>query len=409
MLSSPRFARSGLPGGKTRKNTLSSVYFCYNKAMEKFGFPKDFYWGAATSAHQVEGNNHNDWSEWEKKTNHPISGQACDHYNRFREDFDIAKSLGHNAHRFSIEWSKIEPEEGKWDEKEIAHYQEVVNALRERGIEPFITLWHWTLPLWVAEQGGWENKKTINDFARYSEKVAVSVQGIKFWMPLNEPEFWLANAYGSKKFPAPRKSLFAGLKAYWHLISAHKIVYKKLKTINQSFSIGIVESTGWISPGPLRWILHDLRNYSFPWFVKGYFDFFGLNYYHQKTFFGKATKEVSDMGWEIYPEGIYKMIKGAYRRFKKPIYITENGLADSKDEKRAEFIQEHIRWIARASKEGADVRGYLHWSLMDNFEWSDGFWPRFGLVEINYDTMERKIRPSAWEYKKIIENNSIEI
>ncbi|MDP3934704.1 MAG: family 1 glycosylhydrolase [Candidatus Giovannonibacteria bacterium] len=143
----------------------------------KYEFPKNFFWGAAASAYQVEGGNHNDWTEWEKATGHEESGRACDHYNRFREDFDIAKSLGHNAHRFSIEWSRIEPEEGKWDEKEIRHYQEVIDALRERGIEPFVTLWHWTLPIWVAKQGGWENKKTIDDFARYVDKIVRSVKG----------------------------------------------------------------------------------------------------------------------------------------------------------------------------------------------------------------------------------------
>lgn len=375
--------------------------------MAKFKFPNGFYWGSAISAHQVEGNNHNDWSEWEKKTRHELSGQACDHYNRFREDFDIAKSLGHNAHRFSIEWSRIEPKEGEWNEKEIQHYQEVINALREREIEPFVTLWHWALPLWVAKQGGWENKKTIADFARYAEKITFSIQGVKFWMPLNEPEFWLANAYGSKNFPAPRKILFAGLRAYLHLVSAHKIVYKKLKNINQNFVVGIVESTGWIEPRFFRWFLHDLRNFTFPWLVRGNFDFFGLNYYRKRTFLGKQAEEKSDMGWEVYPKGIYGMVKSAHSRFKKPIYITENGLADAKDAKRAEFIKEHIKWIARAMNDGVDVRGYLYWSLLDNFEWDKGFWPRFGLVEINYENMERKIRSSAYEYKKIIEENSI--
>ncbi len=147
---------------------------CYYKTM-RLEFPKNFYWGAATSSHQVEGNNRNDWSEWEKSGDrikdlekrglikkygleNYISGQACDHYNRFREDFDIAKSLGHNAHRFSIEWSRVEPEEGKFDEKEIEHYRQVILALKERGIEPFVTLWHWTVPVWFAQKGGWLNK-----------------------------------------------------------------------------------------------------------------------------------------------------------------------------------------------------------------------------------------------------------
>lgn len=171
----------------------------------KLEFPKNFYWGSATSAHQVEGNNHNDWTEWELKNakrlvekarqspptggwpdyilnKYPnplqeenyISGRACDHYNRFREDFDIAKSLGHNAHRFSIEWSRIEPEEGKFNEKEIEHYRQVISALKERGIEPFVSLWHWTNPIWFAKRGGWLNKNSPKYFERYSNKISRS-------------------------------------------------------------------------------------------------------------------------------------------------------------------------------------------------------------------------------------------
>ena len=181
-------------------------------------FPKGFYWGAATSAHQVEGGNHNDWSEWEtsparleelqRRGLDPalyISGKACDHYDWYEEDFDIAESLGHNAHRFSIEWSRIEPEEGKFNEQEIGHYRKVIQALRARGIEPFVTLWHWPLPLWVAHQGAWENKRTVDNFARYCERVAKEFKDeVKYWMVLNEPGYWFANAYVLKKFPAPK-------------------------------------------------------------------------------------------------------------------------------------------------------------------------------------------------------------
>jgi len=356
--------------------------------MDKFEFPKDFYWGAATSAHQVEGNNHNDWSEWEKATNHPVSGRACDHYNRFREDFDIAKSLSHNAHRFSIEWSRIEPEEGKWDEKEITHYQEVINALRERGIEPFVTLWHWTLPLWVAKQGGWENKKTISDFARYCEKVTQSIQGIKFWITLNEPDFYARNSYLFGFRPPQKKSFFKFLKVFFHLIKAHKISYTIIKKIGGFAGI-------------------SQNNFYFNLFLNKtnkQQDFIGVNYYK----YWNRGRIKNDMDWSIYPKGLYYVLRGL-KKFNKPIYITENGLADAKDEKRLSFIKEHIKWIAQAIKEGADVRGYLYWSLLDNFEWDKGFYPRFGLVEMDYTTMKRIIRSSSFNYKKIIEENSVEL
>jgi len=373
--------------------------------MVKFNFPKGFYWGAATSAHQVEGNNHNDWTEWEKSTNHPVSGQACDHYNRFREDFDIAKNLSHNAHRFSIEWSRIEPEEGKFNEKEIQHYQEVINALRERGIEPFVTLWHWTLPLWVVKQGGWENKKTISDFVHYAEKITSSLQGVKFWITINEPEIYPTNSFLVGKWPPQKKSFIISSLVTKNLISAHKKVFLTIKKINSSAQIGIAKNNvcfdGLFSPFARWWWNKAFLNH-----IQKHQDFIGFNYYFHKPQNKKGI--FSDMGWEIYPKGIYRVLK-ELKKYQKPIYITENGLADAKDEKRAKFIQEHIKWIAHAMKEGVDVRGYMHWSLLDNFEWDKGFWPKFGLVEINYNTMERKIRSSAYEYKKIIDSNFIEL
>jgi len=388
---------------------------------DNFQFPKNFLWGAATSSHQVEGGNHNDWSEWEKSSERVanlkkrglnpeefISGRACDHYNRFCEDFDIAKSLGHNAHRFSIEWSRIEPEEGRFDEKEIEHYREVIKALRERGMEPFVTLWHWTIPVWVRDQGGWGNKKTILDFLKYCERMGtVFKDGVKYWIVLNEPEYWFGNAFGSEKFPVSQTGLISGLKTYWHLVLAHKLVYRRLKAINSSFFVGVVESTGWIAPEFLRWVLHDLRNFLFPWLVKGYFDFFGLNYYRRTPLIGGHLGELSEIGWEIYPKGLYKMITGAYWRFRKPIMITENGIADSIDTKRSQFIQDHIEQIGKAIHDGIDVRGYFYWSLLDNFEWDSGFGPRFGLVEVDYkNALERKIRPSAWKYRDMVRENS---
>lgn len=381
--------------------------------MAKFEFPKGFYWGAATSAHQVEGDNHNDWSEWEKATNHPVSGHACGHYNYFREDFDIAKSLSHNAHMFSIEWSRIEPVEGKWNEKEVQHYQEVINALRERDMEPFVTLWHWTLPLWVAKQGGWKNKKTISDFVSYAEKITSSIQGVKFWITLNEPEVYTGNSYFVGIWPPQKKNLLQYIVVMQNLIEAHKKTYEKIKKLN--IQIGIAKNNIYFE-GIFSSLAKKILNSYFLDKIKKHQDFIGLNYYFHKKFFSLTKKETgvvfSDMGWEVFPEGIFHLVKDL-KKYKKPIYITENGIADKKDEKRREFIKEHIKWIARAMNEGVDVRGYLYWSLLDNFEWDKGFWPRFGLVEMDYKHPptggERKIRPSAYEYKKIIEENSVEI
>lgn len=394
--------------------------------------PKDFLWGAATSAHQVEGGNRNDWSEWEKQnasrlaseaeqkfghlpswphireqaTNpqNYISGIACDHYHRFREDFDIAQSLGHNAHRFSLEWSRIEPEEGKFDEREIEHYREVIAALRERGIEPLVTLWHWTLPVWVRRQGGWESKKTLRDFVRYAAQVGLAYKdGVHFWTVLNEPEYWIAHTYIGGTFPPGRRNIWKVPLAYWRMSQAHAAAYRALKTVNPHCAVGIVQSTGWIDPAYARFFLNYFRNFLFPSLVRGSFDFFGLNYYRSVQLMGKIPRERSEIGWEIYPEGLYRLAQQAYRRYGKPILITENGIADAADTQRAAYIRAHVRSIERAVAEGVDIRGYLHWSLLDNFEWESGFCPRFGLVEVDYTTMERKIRPSARAYRAIID------
>lgn len=417
-----------------------------------FKFPKEFYWGAATSSHQVEGNNHNDWSEWEKNNaerlakeagerwqkwqqekfpemfdpQNYISGRACDHYNRYEEDFDIAKLLGHNTHRFSIEWSRIEPEEGKFNEKEIEHYQKVIDALRERGIEPFVTLWHWTNPLWIRDIGGWENKKTVDYFIRYVDKIQRSLKSVSFWITFNEPEIYTNMSYLKGVWPPQKKNIFSYLRIFKNLIKAHRGAYKEIKKNNINAKIGIAKNNIYFEAYQnelinilLKKFIDWWQNFYFLNRIKNYQDFIGLNhYFHNRINYGFNKNEnniVSDLGWELYPEAIYYALKDL-EKYNKQIYITENGLADMADEKRTWFIKESLKNIHKAIQEGVDIRGYLYWSLLDNFEWDKGFWPRFGLVEIDYlpdgkagKTLERKIRPSAYKYAKICKNNALEI
>lgn len=374
-----------------------------------FLFPQGFLWGAATSSHQVEGGNHNDWTEWEKK-GHFVSGRACDHYTRFREDFYIAKSLGHNTHRLSIEWSRVEPEEGKFDQREIEHYREVILALRERGMEPFVTLWHWTLPLWMRDKGGVASREFADMFECYAKHVAEALSDqVRFWVTINEPMVWAMNAYARGVWPPQKKSIMMFFCAVRNLAHAHRQVYKSIHSVysdQRTVFVGIAKNNpyfeGWIAP-IARWFWNDL----FLNRIADRQDFIGLNYYFHNRIKGfsfnqNENKETSDMGWEIYPEGIYHVLKDL-EKYRKPIYITENGVADARDIHREAFIREHMRWVSKAMQEGVDVRGYFYWSLLDNFEWDKGFLPRFGLVKMDYKTMERKIRPSAWEYKKFIE------
>ena len=410
-------------------------------------FPKNFLWGAATSSHQVEGGNHNDWSEWEpanaarlaheaeskfgrlpswpnirEEATNPqnyISGVACDHYHRFREDFDIAKKLGHNAHRFSIEWSRIEPEEGRFDTNEIEHYRGVIAALRERGLEPFVTLWHWTLPLWMRDKGGVESKEFPGYFARYVKYVVKELgEQVTFWMTLNEPTSVIGQSYAREEWPPQRGSLFAALRVFKRLARAHRLAYRAIHEISPDANVGFGNILVFFEPArggnPLDRLSVRIAKF---WSNHYFFNLVGertndyiaiQNYFHSRIAFPwqqkNENKKISDMGWELYPESLYHLLK-EWGKLGKPIYITENGLADAADTQRIWFIGQTLRHMSRAREEGVDVRGYFHWSLMDNFEWDKGFWPRFGLIEVDRKTLERKIRPSAWEYRRIIDES----
>lgn len=344
------------------------------------------------------------WPDYILK-NHPnplqeenyISGKVCDHYNRFREDFDIAKSLGQNAFRFSIEWSRVEPEEGDWNEKEIKHYRQVVQALRERGLEPFVTLWHWTLPVWLSKKGGWAHKNSVNYFTRYAAKMADALPQVRYWITLNETNTYTALGYLKGIEPPGRFSLLTYFRANHHLALAHHATRRVLKEKNKNNLVGVAHNIIFFHRSRLK---SFFWNHRFIRSLKASQDFIGVNYYRSN----RLSQEVTDAGWGIDPQGL----TGALRlmsRYKLPLYVTENGIADSRDALRPAFIRSHIKAVGAAMAEGVPVRGYFYWSLLDNFEMPriEGFWPRFGLVEIDYKTMERKIRPSAYEYKKIIE------
>jgi len=419
---------------------------------QRLKFPGNFLWGSATSAHQVEGGNFNDWSKWAHKNadekasvaeeknwpeyilnNYPspkdrenyISGKACDHYHVFDSDFDLAKNLGQNAHRFSIEWSRIEPKDGEFDEFEIEHYRKVLLALKTRDIEPFVTLHHFTNPVWFAEKGGWEQRNAPRYFARYAERVFQEFGGlVKFWITINEPTVLFFSGYLSGQWPPRKKDIFGGIRAFLNLIEAHKNTYQFIKKYSgETTKVGIAHNIIYFEPYRNK-ILNKVISFFADYFpnkyllhkIKDYQDFIGLNYYfHRKIRVSliqglwrekHKREEATDLDWEIYPRGIYNVLK-VLGKYNVPIYITENGLADAKDEKRENFITDHLKMIHKAIEEGIDVRGYFHWSLIDNFEWDKGFWPRFGLIEVDYKTMERKIRPSAMVYAKICKENII--
>ncbi len=386
-------------------------------------FPKGFLWGSAVSSYQMEGGIDN--SDWSGK--YP-AGRACDYYNRYEEYFDMAKDLGQNTHRFSLEWSRIEPEEGKFDQEAILHYRKMLLALKARNMKSMVTIWHWTNPIWFAKKGGWENSKSPEYFARFVKFTVSKLDDlVDFWATLNEPAVCVSHGYIIGIHPPYKKSILSCLKAYKNLIKTHRAAYKAIHSLNQKAKVGIIYDATYIKPKHQGSVIETIgakiwryvRNYMFLNEVKKEIDYIGLNYYFPDTieftpfkfpilWIKNYSKETTDMGWEIFPEGIYRTIKDL-GRYHLPIYITENGIADAADAKRAKFIIDHLQWVYRAISEGADVRGYLYWSLLDNFEWTYGFNKRFGLIEMNFDTLEAKIRPSAYEYAKICKNNGINL
>ncbi len=409
-------------------------------------FPQNFFWGAATASHQVEGNNHNDWSEWEKEhaerlaraseasfwwnphwkkfraeaTNpaNYLSGTACDHWNRYEEDFAILQELHLNAYRFSLEWSRIEPAEGKFDTEVLEHYRNMILALRKRNIEPFVTLWHWTLPLWLSKRGGILAPDFPNLFARYSEAVANALGNeVTFWITLNEPDVISGHAYLKGQWPPMQKSLIKYYQSLKQLVRTHRKTYAALKTLSPQAEVGIAKHNIWFEAAgntlinrTLKWFADCAWNFWFLNQIKDCQDFIGLNHYnHHRINWGynkNENKLQTDFGWEYYPSSLYHAAMDL-RRYEKPIYITENGIADHDDDLRPRFIHEALTALHRAIEAGADVRGYLYWSLLDNFEWDKGYWLKFGLIAVDRTTQKRTVRESAQLYGEIAKNNSL--
>ena len=378
-------------------------------------FPEGFYWGAATSSFQTEGGIENmDWAKAAREGKVPPIGRACDFYNRYESDFDIAKSLGHNCHRISIEWSRIEPEEGKFDESEIEHYLAVLAALRARHLKPFITLWHFSLPLWFSETGGFERSDSPQIFARYCGYVAKKLgNDCRHFATINEPIVFASNGLlrGTRP-PFKKNSFFTYMRVRRNLARAHNLAYDAVKKAAFGAEVGIVKNIVYFHANwnPFNiiaaWIMNWHWTHSFLMRVHRKCDSIGVNYYIHKKFGDTARYDKTDMGWDMYPEGLCGALL-MVRRYEKPVWVAEAGVADAADRIRADYVTRLIRCMYTAIQNGVDLRGYMYWSLLDNYELAQGYTKRFGLVEIDYDTLERKIRPSAYVYKEIIEHNGL--
>lgn len=403
-------------------------------------FPKGFFWGAATSAYQVEGGNSNcDWWEWEKRVNKEPSGEACRSHGLYEEDFNLAAELNHNAHRLSIEWSRIEPKQGEFSSAELDHYRNVLSVLRERGLEPIVTLHHFTNPLWFSELGGWQNKKSSEYFLRFVRKAVDYLSGdVRFWVTINEPMVYVYHAYILGQWPPQEKSVLKGKTVTDNLVAAHIKAYKAIHAIYkqrnlQSCFVSIAKNIQFFQPcvATLRnkfsaYLRDRYYNFDFIRRILRYksLDYIGVNYYSRSVvelkklgianFFTDTceTKEhnqlkKNSLGWDIYPEGLYNLLI-KFKRFNLPIFILENGICTDDDNLRWDFIREHLKAVNRAIGEGINILGYIYWSLIDNFEWDKGFGPRFGLIEVDYNTYKRRVRESARKFAQVCKTEMLD-
>lgn len=409
-------------------------------------FPDDFLFGAATASHQVEGDNRwNDWWEYEQAGLLPFkSGRTCDHYHRYAEDFDLAQSWGHNCHRFSVEWSRLEPREGEWDEDAVAHYGDVLKALQQRGMAPIVTLNHFTLPAWLLKRGGWMAKDAPAKFANFVSRFVREVDGsVAYWLTINEPTVYVQQAYINGAWPPLENSAWrSALRILRQLARAHSLSYAAIKRVHPEARVGFAHGALDVQPCNPDRIVDRLSAAIRDYLLNRLFfrmigatpnnsesrqhnlDFIGLNYYtrvcvtagslESSLLVGRACKLnhhaesgiQSSLGWEVYPKGLAKVLR-QFSAYGLPMLVTENGIASDDDQERCRFIKEHLQVISDALANGKAVLGYVHWSLMDNFEWNAGYAPRFGLAEVDPETLERRARPSAELFSRICRTGSV--
>lgn len=386
-------------------------------------FPDDFLWGSSTSAHQVEGGNtNNDWWPWEHAPGTLAvepSGIAIDQLNRYDEDFALLASLGHKAHRLSLEWSRIEPSRGVADERALEHYARVLESLHTHGLTPFVTLHHKTLPQWFAEAGGWLAPDALDVFERYVEVVGSRLGHLMpYTCTLNEPQIIAMFCYLTGQFPPHVAAAEKAVEVNHLLMQAHRRAVSVLRSTAPETRIGVCQQLVPMSPlrpsdAPLTTFLQRLMvDDPLDDLAAGgdVGDWVGLQYYTRVRIDGRRASllappprgsETTQMGWEVHPKGFGQMLR-RIARVGLPVVVTENGIATSDDDQRLRYLRAHVGTLREVMAEGVDVRGYLYWSAFDNYEWNHGYAPTFGLVEIDRANGLRRIpRPSAYAYGEL--------
>jgi beta-glucosidase len=418
-----------------------------------FTFPAKFLWGTATSSYQNEGYSDNsNWWKWEntpdKILNGQKSGAACDWWGgKWKEDFNRAESTFQNAHRLSIEWSRVQPEENRWDESAIEHYRQMLKGLVELGMSPMITLHHFSDPLWLSEAGGWENPKAYEHFAAFVSKIVDALKEFcSTWITINEPNVYVTMGYIDGVFPPGKSDMQAAFTVMLNLVKGHAKAYEIIHGLQQNAQVGIATNYRAFIPS-LSWnpldhmianIISKNFNYAFNNAIsigklnfafkktgisaaKNTQDFIGVNYYtadsirfnvfkYKKLFFDTTFPLNSEISENKFianvPGGMSSAIHWA-RKFNIPIYITENGIEDSTDRLRPAYILEHLLKIWKSTNYMVPIKGYFYWTLVDNFEWERGWTQKFGLWGIDPSTQMRFRRKSVDLYAEICRTNSV--
>lgn len=417
-----------------------------------YHFPRGFLWGTATAAHQVEGNNtNNQWWQWEQqgRTNGK-SGLACDWWGgRWREDFDRAAETGQNAHRLSVEWSRIQPEPDRWDEDALERYRAMLRGLRERGMTALVTLHHFTDPLWLTERGGWETEEVVPLFEKFVRKTVEALKEyVNLWVTINEPNVYALSGYANGAFPPGINDIKFAVKVEANMLRGHAAAYRAIHQVQPEARVGyalhfrpMVAKHAW---SPLDQLMRNVRyqgiNMAFPSAIStgvmktpiGKFmipearatqDYLGINYYsvdrisfnirNRKELFTHSDfpddGDFSDGRFLAnIPEGMYETLKWAVRTYPNlPLIIAENGTEDADDHMRPRYLAQHVHQVWRAVNFNWPVKGYFHWTLVDNFEWERGWTQRFGLWGLEPETQKRIKRPSADLYAEICRENGL--
>ncbi len=411
-------------------------------------FPGDFTFGVATSAYQVEGGIENDWTEWERagklKETHARCGRAVDHWNRYDEDYGLALGVGASAFRISLEWARIEPVRGQIDGAVLEASRERLLRMKARGLRPVVTLHHFTHPTWFHRETPWHLPESVEAFRAYARACAPLLKDLDaLVISLNEPMVLLLGGYLQGLMPPGIVDGAKTMMALGNMVRAHVAAREELLKALGHVEIGISQNMLAFAPDrawhPLdRALVHlgaQAYNHAFHEALvsghlrvnmpgigstrqdipgaRGAADFIGMNYYTRAhlrfvprapflefQFRDKQGRGLTDIGWEVWPEGFGQVLR-ELKRYGLPVWVTENGIDDRSGQRRPDYLHTHLAQVLAARREGVDVRGYLYWSLLDNFEWLEAWGPRFGLYHVDFETLERRATPACHYYKEV--------